>query len=605
MRCGTTSVSSCKLALSSRCHRISAFPTLVLTLLALTALEASAFPSWMGVYGSFQRHNGVYPGKFMILMNQDYWGLHAEVVVRVNGGSWTAYNMNYAGNISGNSIWEYSHGHAFPTNATVQYYFHGWDNWGGNIWDSNGGANYSFTAGPGQLTWIGNTYHWPTNGAVMAGHDLWINTETWPRGSATNAIVYFNYLGGTNWMAAPLSLAGVQGNNDWWHRNMGRFSAGAVIQYSVGACDGLGDLYVDNRGGSNYFANVATGGVAAWIGNARHWPTNGALSSTNILWADIEAAPTNSTVGGAVTYSVNGYAWFDEPLTFYQVLGGSNEWWHANLGDMPPGATVYYVFRLEDGTAAWHTRPTFGVPLSATVLGSSTDADGDFLPDDWELYWWGSTTNGGLGNADGDGVTGLPLTDYHEWVIGTDPAFSNRHDVLPLIWFPDRPFKGGWVKLSFHIATNSAFYAPPHTVRINQGVGITNRQLSQVASSGNRWEAVFKTATNAGSLSLVLLNGSGVTNNNFTLAWTVPIRTLGGAELADSDKDGLPDAWEELYGLDPLDSGALNYQNGPEGDVDGDGATNLQEYQAGTDPTVFNPMPTVTIVYPKQGGVLP
>ena len=49
----------------------------------------------------------------------------------------------------------------------------------------------------------------------------------------------------------------------------------------------------------------------------------------------------------------------------------------------------------------------------------------------------------------------------------------------------------------------------------------------------------------------------------------------------DSDGDGLPDAWELAYGLDPLSALA---EDGAAGDPDHDGFTNWQEFVAGTDP---------------------
>ncbi len=47
----------------------------------------------------------------------------------------------------------------------------------------------------------------------------------------------------------------------------------------------------------------------------------------------------------------------------------------------------------------------------------------------------------------------------------------------------------------------------------------------------------------------------------------------------DADGDGIPNGWEQAYGLDPLNAADAS------ADADGDGFSNLQEYLAGTDPT--------------------
>jgi pectate lyase len=55
----------------------------------------------------------------------------------------------------------------------------------------------------------------------------------------------------------------------------------------------------------------------------------------------------------------------------------------------------------------------------------------------------------------------------------------------------------------------------------------------------------------------------------------------GGPAPVDSDHDGMPDAWESKFKLDPKDA-SDNKQ-----DQDKDGYTNLEEYLNGTDPTKF------------------
>jgi len=66
--------------------------------------------------------------------------------------------------------------------------------------------------------------------------------------------------------------------------------------------------------------------------------------------------------------------------------------------------------------------------------------------------------------------------------------------------------------------------------------------------------------------------------------WTpqdCPSPAAGAAPGPDSDRDGIPDDWEKLHGLNPNDA-----TDGP-GDSDADGYTNVEEYLNRTDPRQF------------------
>jgi hypothetical protein len=69
-------------------------------------------------------------------------------------------------------------------------------------------------------------------------------------------------------------------------------------------------------------------------------------------------------------------------------------------------------------------------------------------------------------------------------------------------------------------------------------------------------------------------------NNDGTNSWDVGAYEFVNAQ-ADSDGDGMRDAWEVCYGLRPTTNDAAP-------DADGDGMGNLGECLAGTDPTNAN-----------------
>ncbi len=84
---------------------------------------------------------------------------------------------------------------------------------------------------------------------------------------------------------------------------------------------------------------------------------------------------------------------------------------------------------------------------------------------------------------------------------------------------------------------------------------------------------------------------------NEPLNWTVASPSAGRLNVADTDDDGLPDAWEELHDLDadsPLDAVA---------DHDHDGANSLHEYWAGTDPHDSGSLFAFTSVRRENNGI--
>ena len=89
---------------------------------------------------------------------------------------------------------------------------------------------------------------------------------------------------------------------------------------------------------------------------------------------------------------------------------------------------------------------------------------------------------------------------------------------------------------------------------------------------------------NAENIGSSLIYGTPVTNVDLGLGVIFYKGIKLGPTLIDTDGDGLADHWEELYGLSTSDDGSVDIKNGPEGDPDSDGLSNLEEQTLRTNP---------------------
>ncbi len=235
-------------------------------------------------------------------------------------------------------------------------------------------------------------------------------------------------------------------------------------------------------------------------------------------------------------------------LTNLQEFNGG---WNPTLAENPAVSTSQSTLFLAD--------------MGAYALGFVADTDSDGMPDWWEVrYGLNRLVNDAAGNPDGD-----DLNNLQEYLAGRIP---NLNDLSGEAWLLSALFALDTIGL----APDTDHDGMPDAWEIAHGLN------PLVANAGADPDSDGRT-----NLEEYNANTDPLVNDWLgpvslaSLSFLLNTGAYNGGYALDTDGDGMPDWWEARYGL-PINVANAN------GNADGDDLTNIQEYNAGTNPLVFD-----------------
>lgn len=256
----------------------------------------------------------------------------------------------------------------------------------------------------------------------------------------------------------------------------------------------------------------------------------------------------------------------------WEVANGLN----SGVNDSTLDLDLDGLSNLAEYNAGWNPRvkeviatlsaqsASFVTSTGAYPAGFTYDGDNDGMPDWWEArYSLNLAGNDGALDPDTDGLSNL-----QEYRTGYNP---NQRDV-----------NGETFEVSFLFVGNFAGRLPDTDhdgmPDVWESLSGTNPSVADAMADPDDDGRSNLAEFNAGTNPLVddWKGSATLTSSNFL----TNTGGFNGGYSPDSDHDNMPDWWEIKYGLNPFAADA-------NGNLDTDALTNLQEYNAGSDPSRF------------------